>query len=211
MPQHPAQARSLAAQHPFENAFAGPIQPAVRRCVRSGFSNLAHIIGVVVSETTSETTIATDSVTANSRNSRPTMPPISRMGMNTATSEMLIERTVKPISLAPRKRRLQRRHALFEVSARCSRSRRSHRPRRTGRDRQRHQRQIVETVAEQVHHAERAQQRERHRELGMNVAQQLRRNRNTTRITRPIEISSVNSTSCTDARIVVVRSITTDH
>ena len=29
------------------------------------------------------------------------MPPISRMGMNTATSEMLIDSTVKPISLAP--------------------------------------------------------------------------------------------------------------
>ncbi len=59
-------------------------------------------MGVVVSEITSETPIATDSVTANSRNSRPTMPPISRIGMNTATSDKLIERTVKPISLAPR-------------------------------------------------------------------------------------------------------------
>ena len=42
--------------------------------------------------------MATDSVTANSRNSRPTMPPISRIGMNTATSETLIDSTVKPIS-----------------------------------------------------------------------------------------------------------------
>jgi hypothetical protein len=48
----------------------------------------AHIIGVVVSETASETTmIATESVTANSRNSRPTIPPISRIGMNTATAK----------------------------------------------------------------------------------------------------------------------------
>jgi len=38
---------------------------------------------------------------ANSRNSRPTMPPIRRIGMNTAISEMLIESTVKPTSLAP--------------------------------------------------------------------------------------------------------------
>jgi hypothetical protein len=29
------------------------------------------------------------------------MPPISRMGMNTAISEMLIVSTVKPISFAP--------------------------------------------------------------------------------------------------------------
>ena len=46
--------------------------------------------------------MAIASVTANSRNSRPTSPPIKRMGMNTATSEMLIDRTVKLISRAPR-------------------------------------------------------------------------------------------------------------
>ena len=40
-------------------------------------------------------------VTANSRNSRPMMPPISSSGMNTATSEMLIERIVKAISPEP--------------------------------------------------------------------------------------------------------------
>ncbi len=40
-------------------------------------------------------------VTANSRNRRPTIPPISSSGMKTATSEMLIERMVKPISPAP--------------------------------------------------------------------------------------------------------------
>ena len=61
-----------------------------------------HIIGVVVSETTIETTTAADSVTANSRNRRPTIPPISSSGMNTAISEMLIEITVNPISPAPR-------------------------------------------------------------------------------------------------------------
>jgi hypothetical protein len=67
-----------------------------------GFRNLAHIIGVVVSDTTSDTRMAIDNVTANSRNSRPTIPPINRIGMNTATSEVLIDKTVKPISLAPR-------------------------------------------------------------------------------------------------------------
>ena len=35
---------------------------------------------------------------------------------------------------------------------------------KTGRDRQRHQRQIVETVAQQIHHPERADQRDRHRD-----------------------------------------------
>ena len=44
---------------------------------------------------------ATASVTENSRNRRPMMPPISSMGMNTAINEMLMESTVKPISAAP--------------------------------------------------------------------------------------------------------------
>ena len=64
-------------------------------------SSHAHIIGVVVSEMTSEIITAADSVTANSRNSRPTWPPMKSSGMNTATSETLIESTVKPTSRAP--------------------------------------------------------------------------------------------------------------
>ena len=60
-----------------------------------------HIIGVSVSETNAETTIVIVMVTANSRNRRPMMPPISSSGMNTATSETLIDMMVKPISPAP--------------------------------------------------------------------------------------------------------------
>ena len=76
----------------------------MRPCLRSdgGVRNFAHIIGVVVSETISERPMATLRVTANSRKRRPTMPPMSRMGMKTATSEVLMEKTVKPISRAPR-------------------------------------------------------------------------------------------------------------
>jgi hypothetical protein len=65
------------------------------------FSSAAHIIGVVVSEIAIEIRMAMESVTANSRKRRPTMPPISRIGMKTATSESEIEKTVKPICLAP--------------------------------------------------------------------------------------------------------------
>ena len=50
--------------------------------------------------------MATLSVTANSRNSRPTMPPINRIGMNTASSDTVIETIVKPICSAPSQRRL---------------------------------------------------------------------------------------------------------
>jgi len=48
------------------------------------------MVGVVVSETTMEMMTAVASVTANSRKSRPMMPPIIRMGMKTAISDMLI-------------------------------------------------------------------------------------------------------------------------
>ncbi len=61
----------------------------------------AHIIGVSVSEMIAEIMTATLSVTANSRNRRPTTPPIRSSGRNTATSETVRETTVKPISLAP--------------------------------------------------------------------------------------------------------------
>ena len=67
----------------------------------SGGRNSAHIIGVTVSDTTSETRIDIESVTANSRSSRPTMPPISRIGRNTAISDRLIDSTVNPTSRAP--------------------------------------------------------------------------------------------------------------
>ena len=64
-------------------------------------STRAHSIGVSVSDTKPETMIATEIVTANSRNTRPTMPPISSTGMNTAISENVIETMVKPISREP--------------------------------------------------------------------------------------------------------------
>ena len=40
-------------------------------------------------------------VTANSWNSRPMMPPMNSTGMNTAVSDSVIERIVKPISRDP--------------------------------------------------------------------------------------------------------------
>ncbi len=58
-------------------------------------------MGVRVSETKPEMMIAIEMVTANSRNTRPTMPPIKRTGMNTAISEKVIDTMVKPISREP--------------------------------------------------------------------------------------------------------------
>ena len=63
--------------------------------------NLPQSIGVSVSDTTPDTRIAALSVTANSWNSRPISPPMKRSGMNTATSDRLMEITVNPICRAP--------------------------------------------------------------------------------------------------------------
>ena len=64
-------------------------------------SSREHIIGVSVSETIAEVTTAIVSVSANSRNMRPTSPDMNNSGMNTAISDTVSEITVKPISLAP--------------------------------------------------------------------------------------------------------------
>ena len=64
-------------------------------------SSLAHIMGVSVSETTAETRMVTLRVTANSRNSRPTMSPMNSSGMSTAISEMVSDTMVKPICAEP--------------------------------------------------------------------------------------------------------------
>ena len=59
------------------------------------------IIGVSVSETKPEISTATMMTTANSCSSRPSMPPMNSTGMNTAISDIVIDRMVKPISREP--------------------------------------------------------------------------------------------------------------
>jgi hypothetical protein len=60
-----------------------------------------HSIGVSVTDTTPEIRIAVVIVTANSRKRRPRMPLMNRIGMNTAASDAVIVRIVKPISFDP--------------------------------------------------------------------------------------------------------------
>src|SRR5580700_10766970 len=64
-------------------------------------STRAHNIGVSVSETKPESKMVAVMVTANSRNTRPTMPPINSTGMKTAINEMVIEMMVNPTSREP--------------------------------------------------------------------------------------------------------------
>ena len=74
-----------------------------------------HIIGVSVSDTMAEMTTAMVSVSANSRNMRPTSPVMNSSGMNTAISDSVSEITVKPISLRALERRLHRGSSPFSM------------------------------------------------------------------------------------------------
>ena len=58
-------------------------------------------MGTSVSETTAETSTDNATTTANSWNNRPITPGMKKIGMNTATSEMEIEKIVNAISLEP--------------------------------------------------------------------------------------------------------------
>src|ERR1700719_3327606 len=106
-------------------------------------------MGVAVRETKSETMMATLRETANSRSKRPMMVGKNKMGINTAMSEVLMERTVKSISFAPS---IVAANGVVDDKA--------------GGDGNRHDRTIVQTIAEQVHHSESAYQRERHGNAG---------------------------------------------
>jgi len=58
-------------------------------------------MGVSVNDTKPDARIAMPITLANSWNTRPTTPPMKKTGMNTATSEMVIDMIVKVISREP--------------------------------------------------------------------------------------------------------------
>ncbi len=105
-------------------------------------------------------------VTANSRNRRPTTSPMNSSGISTAISDTVSERMVKPICSAPLSAACKRFLALLDVA----RDVLDHHDRvvhhEAGGDGERHQRQVVEAVAEHVHDAEGADQGQRHRHAG---------------------------------------------
>ena len=121
-------------------------------------------MGVSVSDTNAEATIATVTTTANSLKMRPMMPPISRTGMNTATSETVIDMMVKPISRLPFERGLEWRetfllHVPIDVLQHDD-GIVDHQAYRQG---QAEQRDIVDAEIEQIHRPERGDQRDRNR------------------------------------------------
>ena len=73
--------------------------PSFPCCI--GFMNREASIGARVRQIATESSSAAATVAANSRNSRPTTPPMKSSGMKAAIRERVIDTTVKPISLAP--------------------------------------------------------------------------------------------------------------
>ena len=132
MPHHPVEAPVVDLQHAVEKTLRGAqSRPCFR--LRMHVHERLHSIGVRVSDTKPETSIATLIVTANSCSNRPRMPLMNSTGMNTAASDSVMEMIVKPISREPSQRRLQWLLAHLHVPRRCSPASRSHRPPRTHR------------------------------------------------------------------------------
>ncbi len=150
---------------------------------------------MVVRDTTRDTAIAALNVTANSRKSLPTIPAIIKIGMKTATSEVLMEITVKPISREPCSAAAKWLHSAFKMTRDIFDDDDGVVDDEARGDRKRHQRKIVERVSGKYMMPNVPTSESGTAMLGMMVAQTFRKNAKTTRITRAIEINRVISTS----------------
>ncbi len=115
-------------------------------------------------------------VTANSCSSRPITPPMNSTGMNTAASDSVMDRMVKAISREPSRVACSGGLAHLQMARDVLQHDDGvvhHEAHAQG---ERHQRQVVHAVAEQVHHRERADdghgQRRRRDQRGGEVAQE---------------------------------------
>ena len=170
----------------------------------------AQIIGVTESETTVETAIAKASVTENSRNTRPINPVMNRSGMNAATSEMLMESTVKPICRAPSMAarngdmpfsRLRKQFSIMTIASSTTKP--------TDTASAISERLSIEKPASHIIPQVPASDSGTVTPAAT-VAAVRRRNRNTTSMTRMTVATSVSCMSRTLARMVWVRSATTE-
>ena len=113
----------------------------------AGFSSLAQSIGVSVSEMIAETTTCAVSVSANSRNMRPTRPVMNSSGMNTAISDTVSEIDREGDLARAVERGAMRRLAELHVADDVLDHHDGVVDDEAGADGQRHQRQIVEREA----------------------------------------------------------------
>jgi len=166
---------------------------------------------VVVSETTRLIITAIDMVSANSRNSRPTSPPMKISGTNTAIRLSEIDSTVNPTSRAPAKAAASGFipasicRLIFSTTTIASSTTN---PVAT-----------VSAISERLSRLNPARyitaivpsNEATTAAAGIKVARQLLRNRLTTSTTSRVAMSKVTSTSRSEARIVSVRSLATSR
>src|SRR5271170_366285 len=169
-----------------------------------------HIIGVSVSETMADTRMVTARVTANSLNKRPTMSPMNKSGINTATSEIVSDMIVKPICSAPFNAASSGLspcsiyRTMFSIITMASSTTKPV--------------EMVSAISVRLlrlkpsrYITAKVPMRESGTAmLGMIVAANVRRKTKMTATTSAMHRQSSNSTSATDARTVVVRSVRTE-
>ena len=153
--------------------------------------------------------MVTASVMANSRNRRPTTSPMNSSGISTAISEIVSDTMVKPICSTTLEGGLKRRFALLDIAGDVLDHHDGVVDDEARGDRERHQRKIVEAEAQQIHGAEGADQRQRHREAGDDGRRQVAQEQEDHQHDQHDGKTSSNSTSATEARIVIVRSVRT--
>ena len=171
---------------------------------------LAEIIGVSVSDATVEIRMAKASVTENSRNSRPAAPPSSSSGRKAAISDTEIEITVKPISFEPTRAALSgdspssRCLSMFSIITMASSTTKPT--------------EVASAISEMLSIEKCAAYMQAQVPASASgtvtpaaaVGVRRRRNTNTTPITRMIVAPSVRIMSEIEARIVTVRSFSTE-
>ena len=119
-------------------------------------------MGVSESEIRPEISTATAMVMENSRSSRPMIPSRNSTGMNTATSEMVMEMMVKPTSRAPSKAASHARFAHLHVAHDVLQHDDRVIHHEAHRKRHGHHGKRVDGEAEQLHGGKGAEQRKRH-------------------------------------------------
>ncbi len=150
--------------------------------------------------------MASERVSANSRNRRPTIPPIRRIGRNTAINEMLIDSTVNPTSRAPASAASTRPlpasawRDIFSSTTIASSTTKPVAIVRAISDKL-FKLKFRRYIAAKVPTIETSTAT-----LGMIAARISRRNKKTISVTKRTAMTKVHSVSCNEARIVMLRS-----
>ena len=129
MPQHDVEPAAVAVQQRVEPPFDEAIDAAMLAVVLADQEARRTASGVSVSDTTTETTIAAVTVMANSRNRRPTMPPISNSGMKHRDQRDADRHDGEADLARALEGRVQRRRAVLDMAEMFSTTRWRRRPR----------------------------------------------------------------------------------